>query len=74
MPASTVKNPDPMTIFGKLQPSMTEGRKLTTQAINDAKGILTPAQWAKVPDSIKSPGLKRGDGEGPRPERGGPGN
>ncbi|MEO8580799.1 MAG: hypothetical protein ABI469_11165, partial [Gemmatimonadales bacterium] len=71
---TTVKNPDPMTIFAKLQPSMTEGRKLTTQAINDAKAILTPAQWAKIPDSIKSPGLRRGDGEGPRPGRGGPGN
>jgi hypothetical protein len=71
---STVKNPDPMTIFAKLQPSMTEGRKLATQAINDAKGILTPSQWAKVPESIKTPGVRRGDGEGPRFERGGPGN
>ncbi len=71
---SKVKNPDPMTIFAKLQPSMTEGRKLATQAINDAKAILTPSQWAKVPESIKTPGLRRGDGEGPRFERGGPGN
>ena len=61
---STVKNPDPMTVFAKLQPSLTEGRKLATQAINEAKGILTPAQWAKVPDSIKTPGLRRGEGEG----------
>ncbi|GAC1413124.1 MAG: hypothetical protein PVSMB1_11210 [Gemmatimonadaceae bacterium] len=43
-------------------------------AINDAKTILTPGQWAKVPESIKTPGLRRGDGEGPRFERGGPGN
>jgi hypothetical protein len=71
---STVKNPDPMTIFAKVQPSMTEARKMATQAINDAKAILTPAQWAKVPDSIKTPGLRRGDGEGPRFERGGPGS
>jgi hypothetical protein len=72
---TTVKTPDPMTVFAKLQPSMTEGRKLATQAINDAKAILTPAQWAKVPDSIKTPGLRRGDGEGGRFERGrGPGN
>ncbi len=71
---STVKNPDPMTIFAKLQPSMTEGRKLATQAIGDAKAILTPSQWAKVPERIKTPGLRRGDGEGPRFERGGPGN
>ena len=70
---STVKNPDPMTVFAKVQPSIAEGRKLATQAINDAKAILTPAQWAKVPDSIKTPGLRRGDGEG-RGERGGPGN
>ena len=71
---TTVKSPDPMTIFAKLQPSMTEGRKLATQAINDAKAILTPAQWAKVPESIKTPGLRRGDGEGGRFERGGPGS
>src|SRR2546423_554886 len=60
---TTVKSPDPMTIFAKLQPSMAEGRKLATQAITEAKAILTPAQWAKVPESIKTPGLRRGGGE-----------
>ena len=70
---STVKNPDPMTIFAKVQPSISEARKLATQAINDAKAVLTRAQWAKVPDSIKTPGLRReGGGEGR--QRGGPGN
>jgi hypothetical protein len=73
---TTVKNPDPMTVFAKLQPAMAEGRKQATKAINDAKGILTPEQWAKVPDAIKTPGLRRDDGEGGgRPRRGdGPGN
>jgi hypothetical protein len=72
---STVRNPDPMTVFAKVQPSIAEGRKLATQAINDAKAILTPEQWAKVPDSIKTPGLRRGDGEGGgRFDRGGPGS
>ena len=70
---TTVKAPDPMTIFAKLQPSMAEARKLGTQAISEAKAILTPAQWEKVPESIKTPGLRRGDGEGGRPERRGPG-
>jgi len=72
---TTVKNPDPMTVFAKLQPSMTEGRKLATQAINDAKAVLTSAQWAKVPESIKTPGLRRGGGEGGRgfDRGGGPG-
>ena len=63
---TTVRNPDPMTVFAKLQPSMAEGRKLAAQAINEARAILTPAQWAKVPDSIKTPGLRRGDGRGDR--------
>jgi hypothetical protein len=67
---TTVKSPDPMTVFAKLQPSMTEGRKLATQAINDAKAVLTPAQWAKVPESIKTPGLRRGGGEGGAGDRG----
>jgi len=73
---TTTKNPDPMTVFTKLQPTIAEARKLGTQAINDSKAILTPAQWAKVPESIKTPGLRRGDGEGGRPDRGGrgPGN
>ena len=70
---STVKNPDPMTVFAKVQPSIAEGRKLAAQAITDAKAILTPDQWAKVPDSIKTPGIRRGEGGG-RFERGGSGN
>ncbi|HEY0527721.1 MAG TPA: carboxypeptidase regulatory-like domain-containing protein [Gemmatimonadaceae bacterium] len=71
---TTTKNPDPMTVFAKLQPSIAQGRKLATQAINDAKRILTPEQWAKVPESIKTPGIRRGDGEGGgRFDRGGPG-
>jgi hypothetical protein len=71
---TTTKSPDPMTIFTKLQPTIAEARKLATQGINDAKAILTPAQWAKVPESIKSPGLRREEGEGGRRDRGGPGS
>jgi LTXXQ motif family protein len=68
---TTVKNPDPLTVFAKIQPSMAEGRKQATEAINGAKAILTPEQWAKVPDSVKTPGLRRDDGQGGgRPRRG----
>jgi hypothetical protein len=70
---TTTKSPDPMTVFTKLQPTIAEARKLGTQGINDAKAILTPAQWAKVPDSIKSPGLRREEGGSGRRDRGGPG-
>jgi hypothetical protein len=70
---TTVKNPDPMTVFAKLQPSMTEARKMATQGIAEAKMILTPEQWAKVPESIKTPGLRREGGDG-RFGRSGSGN
>jgi hypothetical protein len=70
---TATKNPDPMTIFKKLQPTIDAARKLATQGINDSKAILTPDQWAKVPESIKSPGLRREDGGGGRRDRGGPG-
>jgi hypothetical protein len=70
---TTVKSPDPMTVFARLQPSMTDARKLATQAIGEAKQILTPEQWAKVPESIKTPGLRREGGDG-RFGRGGPDN
>jgi Carboxypeptidase regulatory-like domain len=72
---TTEKSPDPMTVFAKVQPSMAEARKLATQAITDAKAILTPAQWDKLPENIKSPGLRRDDGQGGgRFGRGGPDN
>ncbi|MEO8910316.1 MAG: carboxypeptidase regulatory-like domain-containing protein [Gemmatimonadaceae bacterium] len=70
---TTVKNPDPMTVFAKLQPSLAEGRKQATQAINEAKTILTPQQWGKIPESIKTPGLRRDDGQGGRGSRRGDG-
>jgi hypothetical protein len=70
---TTVKSPDPMTIFAKLQPSMADARKRATQAISEAKQILTPEQWARVPESIKTPGLRREGGDG-RFGRGGPDN
>jgi hypothetical protein len=38
-----------MTVFAKLQPSVSEARKLATQAIADARAILTLLQWEKVP-------------------------
>jgi hypothetical protein len=51
-------------VFAKLQPSVSAARKLATQAIGEAKEILTPEQWAKVPESIKTPGLRREGGDG----------
>lgn len=36
-------------VFAKLQPSVPEGRKRATQAIAEARAILTLLQWEKVP-------------------------
>jgi hypothetical protein len=52
---------------------MTDARKRATQAISEAKQILTAEQWAKVPESIKTPGLRREGGDG-RFGRSGSGN
>jgi hypothetical protein len=32
-----------------------EGRALALKAVKDAEQVLTPDQWAKVPDDIKQP-------------------
>ena len=56
-----------MKMRGKIQ----EGRALAQKAITDAQKMLTPAQWAKVPKSVKDPLPQRqgGDGEGRGPDR-----
>ena len=56
-------NPDPATMFGKIQGPQQDARKLTVQAVKDAQAILTPEQWKKVPDRIKTP-FQRGEGGG----------
>jgi hypothetical protein len=44
-----------------------EGRALATQAIKDAEAILTPDQWAKVPNDVKQPFQRQGQGRGAPP-------
>jgi hypothetical protein len=60
-------NPDPGALFGALRPKLDEGRANAQKAVTQAKGILTPEQWAKLPDRVKNPGQQGQGNRGPRP-------
>jgi hypothetical protein len=58
-------NADPARIFAVMRPQLTKGRAMSREVLQQAQTILTPEQWAKVPDRIKSPrGGQRGRGNG----------
>lgn len=63
---------NPGAIMALLRPHIAEGRQAFTAAMTQVQTILTPEQWAQVPQSIKNPpafGGMGGRGEGPRRER-----
>jgi len=44
---------------------LTRGHAVSKQVLEQAQTILTPEQWAKVPERIKTPGgARRGRGNG----------
>jgi hypothetical protein len=49
------RSPDLQRIGGQLQPRIREGREMAVQAVREAQRILTPEQWAKVPERIRQP-------------------
>ncbi len=71
--AGAGRNPDPQVIFARMAGKTNDGRKLAEQAIADLRATLTPAQWDKLPDSVKTVPGGRGFGPG-FIERRGPGN
>jgi hypothetical protein len=75
MLAAAGSNPDPQVIFARLSGKTQEGRKMAEGAINDLRATLTPEQWAKLPDSVKTVPVGRGFGGlggGGGERRGGP--
>lgn len=64
-------NLDATSLFGLMRRNLGVVRDLMARSINEAQHELTPEQWTKVPDSIRSPGGQRG---GRGPGRGGPGS
>ena len=67
---SDTKNNDPIAMMTQLRPKIEQGRTLARDALKQAQSVLTPAQWAKVPASIKNPFQQQRDGEGGFDRRG----
>jgi hypothetical protein len=63
---------NPMAIMSAIRPQIIEGRQNLTAALARVQTILTPDQWKKVPENIKSPPVFGGRGRGGRGGRGGP--
>jgi hypothetical protein len=51
---------DLQTLFPKIQPMLQDARNNYVQATQSIEKVLTPAQWAEVPESVKNPTLRRG--------------
>jgi hypothetical protein len=48
-------NVDPAAVQVQLRPILVEAQELGAKSIKEAQQILTPAQWAKLPERIRSP-------------------
>jgi hypothetical protein len=57
---------DLQTLFPKLQPLLQEARNNYLDATKSIQRVLTPEQWAEVPESVKNPTLRPGGGPGAR--------
>jgi hypothetical protein len=51
-----------MVIFARMSGKTQDARKIAEQAIADLKTTLTPEQWVKLPDSVKTVPAGRGFG------------
>ena len=58
---------DLRTIFPMLRPKLQEGRDIYLKTLDRAKEVLTPEQWQKLPEYLRSPSLQQGPGRGNRP-------
>ena len=54
---------DPLQLGMRMRGRIQEGRALAQKAVKDAEAILTPEQWAKVPNDVKQP-FQRPQGQG----------
>jgi hypothetical protein len=57
---------DMQSLFPKLQPLLQEARNNYVLATQSIQKVLTPEQWAEVPESVKNPTLRPGGGPGGR--------
>ena len=57
---------DMQTLFPKLQPLLQEARNNYLVATKSIQTVLTPEQWAEVPETVKNPSLRPAGGQGGR--------
>jgi hypothetical protein len=55
--------PDPLVLFGRIRPKLVQGREQGRRALEQARAVLTPAQWAELPEQIRNPGARRRPGD-----------
>jgi hypothetical protein len=58
---------NPRELFTQMSPKLNGIRANNSAALGEAKGVLSAEQWAKVPDSVKTP--RGAPGQGRRGER-----
>ena len=51
--------PDPSVLFARIRPNLTRGRERRRQAIARARELLTPEQWAKLPETVRARDTRR---------------
>lgn len=66
--AKARQDPDPSRLFATLRPRLQQAREERKRTLDAVQAVLTPEQWANVPDEIKNPpgpGFGPGRGRGP---------
>ena len=61
-------NPDMGALFGRIRPKMEAAQRERAATLRHVQEILTPEQWAKVPERVRNP--QAGPGGGRRPPGG----
>ncbi|MEP6690525.1 MAG: carboxypeptidase regulatory-like domain-containing protein [Gemmatimonadaceae bacterium] len=56
-------NPDMQSLFAQAAPKLTEARANIESALKSAQSLLTPEQWGKLPQNVRTPG-RGGGGQG----------
>jgi hypothetical protein len=51
--------PDPAVLFARIRPSLARARAHGQEALARAREVLTPEQWAQLPETVRSPDVRR---------------
>ena len=51
--------PDPAVLFARIRPMLTRGQEHGREALARAREVLTPEQWGRLPEPVRSPETRR---------------